>query len=143
MPDLNEVRLIGRLTRDPELRATPAGASVCSFGLATNRKYKGNDGALRDETTFVEVSCWGKVAENVSKYMKKGRLIYAAGRLKFESWDDKQTGQKRNKTSVVAESVQFLDFGDKQQLDAQQAQPAAAAKPPDVWNDPNLGEPPF
>lgn len=143
MADLNEVRLIGRLTRDPELRATPAGASVCSFGLATNRKYKGNDGTLKDETTFVEISCWGKVAENVSKYMKKGRLIFAAGRLKFESWDDKQTGQKRNKTSVVAESVQFLDFGEKQG-ETQQAQPAAAAaKPPDVWNDPNLGEPPF
>ena len=142
MADLNEVRLIGRLTRDPELRYTPAGAAICSFGLATNRKYKGNDGVLRDETTFVEISCWGKVAENVSKYMKKGRLIFAAGRLKLESWDDKQTGQKRSKMSVVAESVQFLDFGDKQQHETQQAQPAAA-KPPDVWNDTNLGEPPF
>ena len=145
MPDLNEVRLIGRLTRDPELRATPAGASVCSFGLATHRKYKGNDGALRDETTFVEIICWGKVAENVSKYMKKGRLIFIAGRLKFESWDDKQTGQKRNKLSVVADSVQFLDHGSatpEQPAPASASQPAAA-KPPDVWNDPNLGEPPF
>ena len=146
MPDLNEVRLIGRLTRDPELRATPAGASVCSFGLATNRKYKGNDGALRDDTTFVEISCWGKVAENVSKYMKKGRLIFVAGRLKYESWDDKQTGQKRNKLSVVAESVQFLDHGSatpENTATASAPQPAAAKTPPDVWNEPDLGELPF
>jgi len=146
MPDLNEVRLIGRLTRDPELRATPAGASVCSFGLATNRKYKANDGTLKEDLTFVEVSCWGKVAENVSKYMKKGRLIYIGGRLKFESWDDKQTGQKRNKLSVVAESVQFLDYGDKQSATAGQQAPAAQAEtqqPPNPWSDASMGEPPF
>ncbi|MFA5129249.1 MAG: single-stranded DNA-binding protein [Patescibacteria group bacterium] len=145
MADLNEVRLIGRLTRDPELRTTPGGASICTFGLATNRKYKANDGKITDETTFVDITCWGKVAENVSKYMKKGRLIYVGGRLKFESWDDKQTGQKRNKLSVVAESVQFLDFGDKQSATA--GQPAASSEtppPPNAWSgDPYLGEPPF
>jgi len=113
MADLNEVRLIGRLTRDPELRSTPNGQSVCKFGLATGRKYKGQDGVLCEETNFVDVSCWGRLAETVNQYMKKGRQIYVGGRLKFESWEDKQTGQKRSKLNVVAENVQFLDGGDR------------------------------
>ncbi len=109
MPDLNEVRLIGRLTRDPELRAIPNGQQVAQLGLATSRKYKGQDGVLREETTFVDITCWGKLADTVTRYMKKGRLIFVAGRLKFDSWDDKTSGQKRSKLSVVAENIQFLD----------------------------------
>ncbi len=109
MADLNEVRLIGRLTRDPELRTTPTGMAVSTLGLATNRKFKGQDGVLREETTFVDITCWSKTAEMAAKYGKKGRLIFIAGRLKFDSWDDKQTNQKRSKLSVVAENVQFLD----------------------------------
>lgn len=109
MADLNEVRLIGRLTRDPELRSTAGGQYVASLSLATSRKFKGQDGVFRDETTFVEITCWGKTAENVCKYMKKGRTLFVGGRLKFDTWDDKTTGQKRTKLSVVAEQVQFLD----------------------------------
>ena len=109
MPDLNEIRLIGRLTRDPELRAIPNGQQVAQLGLATSRKYKGQDGVMHEETTFVDITCWGKLADNVARYVKKGRLIFIGGRLKFDSWDDKQTGQKRSKLSVVAENVQFLD----------------------------------
>jgi single-strand DNA-binding protein len=109
MADLNEVRLIGRLTRDPELRSTSGGQYVCTFGLATGRKFKGQDGEMREETTFVDVTCWGKLGENVAKYMQKGRQIFVGGRLKFDSWEDKQTGQKRSKLSCVAENVQFLD----------------------------------
>ena len=114
MPDLNEVRLIGRLTRDPELRAIPNGQQVAQLGLATSRKYKGQDGVLREETTFVDITCWGKLADTVTRYMKKGRLIFVGGRLKFDSWDDKTSGQKRSKLSVVAENVQFLDSNGKQ-----------------------------
>lgn len=138
MADLNEVRLIGRLTRDPELRSTQGGASVCTFGLATNRKYKSNDGKLTDETTFVDVTCWGKTAENVSKYIKKGSMVYLGGRLKYDHWEDKTTGQNRTKISVVVENVQFLDGKSATQQTGGQSQPAAGA-----WNEPDFGEPPF
>ncbi|NUM34852.1 MAG: single-stranded DNA-binding protein [Candidatus Brocadiae bacterium] len=109
MADLNEVRLIGRLTRDPELRSTPGGQYVGQFGLAIGRKYRAQDGTFKEETTFVDITCWGKTAENVHKYMKKGRLIFIGGRLKLDTWDDKQTGQKRSRLHVIAENVQFLD----------------------------------
>ncbi len=110
MADLNEVRLIGRLTRDPELRSTPGGQYVSQIGLATTRRYRAQDSTFKEETTFVDVTCWGKTAENIHKYLKKGRTIFIAGRLKMDSWDDKQTGQKRYKLHVIAENVQFLDF---------------------------------
>ena len=112
MADLNEVRVIGRLTRDPELRVVANGQSVAQLGLATSRKYKGQDGVLREETTFVDITCWGKLADAVARYVKKGGLIFVGGRLKFDSWDDKTSGQKRSKLSVVAENVQFLDRRD-------------------------------
>ena len=112
MADLNEVRVIGRLTRDPELRVVANGQSVAQLGLATSRKYKGQDGVLREETTFVDITCWGKLADAVARYVKKGGLIFVGGRLKFDSWDDKTTGQKRSKLSVVAENIQFLDRRD-------------------------------
>lgn len=109
MASLNEVRLIGNLTRDPVMKMTPAGQQVAELGMAINRKYRGQDGVLREEVTYVDITCWGKIAETVSKYMRKGRMVFVGGRLKFDSWEDKQTGQKRNKLRVVAENVQFLD----------------------------------
>lgn len=113
MADLNEVRLIGRLTRDPELRAIPTGTSIATFGLATSHRFKGQDGVMREETTFVDITCWGKTAENVAKYCKKGKLVFVGGRLKFDSWEDKQTSQKRSRLTVVAENIQFLDRRDE------------------------------
>jgi single-strand DNA-binding protein len=109
MADLNQVSLIGRLTRDPVTKTIPSGNTVTTFGLATSRKYKDQAGGLKEETTFVDITCWGKLGEIVCRYVKKGRLIYVGGRLKYESWDDKQTGQKRSKLTVTAEDVQFLD----------------------------------
>lgn len=111
MANLNEVRLIGNLTRDPELRSTSGGNYVCSFGIATNRKWKAQDGSMKEETTFVDVTAWGKTGENIHKYIKKGSPIYIGGRLKLDSWDDKTTGKKMTKLSVVAENVQFLGSG--------------------------------
>lgn len=108
MADLNEVRLIGRLTRDVELRSTSTGQSIAQFGLATGRKYQGNDGTLKEETTFIDITAWGKTAENVSKYCKKGSLVFVGGRLKLDTWQDKTTGANRSKLSVVAENIQFL-----------------------------------
>lgn len=112
MADLNEVRLIGRLTRDPELRALNTGTSVCKFGLATGRRYRGQDGNLIEETTFVDIECWGKIAENVSRYLKKGRSAFVGGRLKLDTWQDKTTGQNRTRLYVIADNIQFLDRAD-------------------------------
>ncbi len=107
MASVNKVILIGNLTRDPELRYTPKGNAVTEVGLAMNRRYR-VDNELREETTFVDVTFWGATAENISKYMQKGRPIYVEGRLQLDSWDDKTTGQKRSKLRVVGEVCQFL-----------------------------------
>lgn len=118
MAYLNEVRLIGNLTRDPEARSTPAGTSITKFGIAVTRQYKGRDGVRKEETAFIEVTTWEGLANNCAQYLKKGSCVFLAGRIKFDSWEDKQTGQKRSKLSVVADSVQFLDKkpqGNKQQ----------------------------
>ena len=111
MASLNKVLLIGNLTRDPELRVTPKGTAICQFGLAVNRQYKDESGATRDETAFIDVEAWGKQGELVSKYLQKGSPAFIEGRLKFDSWEDKQSGQKRNKLKVVLENVQFLSRG--------------------------------
>ena len=111
MAYLNKVLLIGNLTRDPELRVTPKGTAVCQFGLAVNRQYKDESGATRDETAFIDIEAWGKQGELVSKYLQKGSPAFVEGRLRFDSWEDKQSGQKRNKLKVVLENVQFLSRG--------------------------------
>jgi single-strand DNA-binding protein len=154
MADLNEVRLIGRLTRDPEVRMTPNGSQLASFGLATGRKYAGQDGGTKEETTFVDITCWAKLAEVVSKYLRKGKLVFVAGRLKFDSWEDRQTGQKRTKLGVVAENIQFLDRREDRE---EQASPDIPGVPkpnptsrqagsPDYWSgqpEPEFDGPPF
>ena len=111
MAQLNKVFLIGNLTRDPELRVTPKGTPICQFGLAVNRQYKDESGATRDETAFIDIEAWGKQAELVSKYLQKGSPAFIEGRLRFDSWEDKQSGQKRNKLKVVLDNVQFLSRG--------------------------------
>jgi single-strand DNA-binding protein len=108
MAYLNKVFLIGNLTRDPELRVTPKGTAICQFGIAVNRQFKDESGATRDETTFVDIEAWGKQGELVSKYLSKGSLAMVEGRLKLDQWEDKTTGQKRNKMKVVLDNVQFL-----------------------------------
>lgn len=107
MANLNKVLLIGRLTRDPESRTTPSGASVTAFGLAVNRVYtKRDSGEKVEETCFVDIEAWGRTGENIQRYMTKGRQIFVEGRLKFDSWE--REGQRRSKLSVVAENCQFL-----------------------------------
>lgn len=98
---------MGNLTRDPELRMTAQGLSICKFSIATTRKYKGQDGNFKDETTFVDIDSFGKQAEIVSKYFAKGRPIFIEGRLKLDSWES-NTGEKRSKLVVVLESFQFI-----------------------------------
>jgi single-strand DNA-binding protein len=111
MAYLNKVFLIGNLTRDPELRVTPKGTAVCQFGLAVNRQYKDESGATRDETAFIDIEAWGKQGELAAKYLQKGSPAFIEGRLKFDSWEDKQSGQKRSKLKVVLDNVQFLSRG--------------------------------
>jgi len=111
---LNRVMLIGRLTRDPELRYTPSGIAVCQLGLATNRYGQDpQSGERREFTDFHDVVVWNqgnrKLAELCGQYLQKGRLVYVEGRLQTRSWDDQQSGQKRYKTEVNANDVQFLD----------------------------------
>ncbi len=108
MAYLNKVFLIGNLTRDPELRTTPKGTAICSFGLAVNRQYRDEAGTARDETTFVDIEAWGKQGELVSKYLTKGSPCMIEGRLRLDSWEDKASGQKRSRIKVVLDNVQFL-----------------------------------
>ena len=108
MANFNKVYLIGNLTRDPELRVTPKGTAICQFGLAVNRQFKEESGAMRDETTFVDIEAWGKQGETIAKYCTKGRPLFVEGRLKFDQWEDKTSGQKRSKLKVVLEGFQFL-----------------------------------
>ncbi len=112
MPNLNRVMLMGNLTRDPELRRTPKGTAVCDIGLAINRYYSRDDGQRGEDTTFVDVTLWGRQAEVVAEYCGKGRPLYVEGRLNLDSWEDRNTGQQRTKLKVVGETVQLL--GDRQ-----------------------------
>src|SRR6201993_561142 len=108
MANLNRVLLIGNLTRDPDLRYTPKGTAVTKIGLAVNRVYTGEDGERKEETTFVDVTLWARLAEIAGQYLKKGRPVFVEGRLQLDTWDDKQTGQKRSRLRVVAENMQML-----------------------------------
>lgn len=103
--------LCGNLTRDPEVRYTAGGLAICQFGLAVNRSWKDAQGELKEEVTFVDVSAFGKQAETIGQYLKKGRPMLVEGRLKLDQWEDKQSGQKRSKLGVVLEAFTFLDSG--------------------------------
>jgi single-strand DNA-binding protein len=104
---VNQVILMGNLTRDPELRQTPNGQNVCSFSLALNRAYKDQSGEWQEATDFIDCVCWGPLAERVSQYLTKGRRALVQGRMQSRSWE--QEGQKRSKVEVLANDVTFLD----------------------------------
>ena len=104
---LNQVILMGNLTRDPELRQTPSGQQVCSFSLALNRSYKDQSGEWQEVTDYIDVVAWGPLGERVAQYLSKGRRALVQGRLQSRSWE--QDGQKRSKVEVLANDVTFLD----------------------------------
>lgn len=108
MPSLNKVMLMGNLTRDPEVRYTPKGTAVTDVGLAINRFFTSENGEKREETTFVDITFWGRQAENIGQYMKKGRPLFVEGRLQLDTWQDKQTGQNRSRLKVIGDNFQFL-----------------------------------
>ena len=107
MANLNEVRLIGRLTRDPQSRALPTGSTVAEFGLAVNERYKDRDGNLQERPVYVEITTFGKLSETVDKYLSKGSSVLVEGRLETDAWETEQ-GEKRSRLKVKADRVQFL-----------------------------------
>jgi single-strand DNA-binding protein len=114
MATLNKVFLIGNLTRDPELKYITSGVGVTKFGLAVNRTYNSQDGEKKNDTCFVDITAWDKLAEVCAEHLSKGRLVLVEGRLQYQSWKD-DDGTKRSKLEVVAQNVQFL--GNKQEGD--------------------------
>jgi single-strand DNA-binding protein len=109
MPNLNKVMLMGNLTRDPEIKYTPKGTAIANFGIAVNRTFTTAEGGeKREEVTFIDLEAFGRTAEIIGEYFKKGRPIFIEGRLKLDSWDDKQTGKKMSKLRVVVDSFEFL-----------------------------------
>jgi single-strand DNA-binding protein len=104
---LNKAFLYGNLTRDPELKALPSGSNVASFGIATNRTYKDKNGAKQEATEFHNIVAFGRTAEVIAQYMKKGRPIFVEGRIQTRSWDDKETGKKNYRTEIVVDTFQF------------------------------------
>lgn len=125
MASLNKVLLIGNLTRDPEVRMMSNGRPVCNFGLAMNRSYKDSDGNRKDETTFVDVECFGPRAEAVGRFFSKGRSIFVEGRLKLDQWESKE-GEKRSALRVVLDNFEFVD--------SKQDAPGAAVRSSDNTN---------
>ena len=149
MASFNKVILLGNLTRDPEVRYTPKGSAVADLGIAVNRQYTLESGEKREEVTFVDVTFWGRTAEVAGEYLKKGRPVFIEGRLQLDTWDDKQSGQKRSKLKVIGETMQMLgsrggaaDTGDEGDRPARSAKPTAAPKPPGP-SEPDDDEIPF
>jgi single-strand DNA-binding protein len=156
MASFNKVMIIGNLTRDPQMRYLPSQTPVTEFGLACNRKFKTATGEQREEATFVDCSAFGRQAEVINQYCTKGKAIFVEGRLKYDTWEDKNGGGKRSKLTVVVESFQFLGGRDgagapggggeeaashdesprqQQQRPAAQRPPAAPSDEPTVKDD--------
>lgn len=129
MANVNKVILIGNVTRDVEVKFTPKGTAVAGITLAVNRNYKTDSGEKREEVTFVDAELWGRVAEIAGEYVKKGNPLYVEGRLKQDSWEDKDSGQKRTRLKVVAENIQLLGArqGAAKSTPAPSSEPAEAA----------------
>lgn len=108
MASLNKVMVMGNLTRDPEIKHTPKGTAIASLSIAINRHYTTESGERKEEVTYVDIEAWGKLAENCAEHLSKGKQIFVEGRLKLDTWEDKQTGEKRSRMRVAADTVQFL-----------------------------------
>lgn len=136
MASFNKVILAGNLTRDPELTHTPKGTAVGKFSLAINRNWTTETGEKREEVTFVDVKAFGRQAETVAKFLRKGRPLLVEGRLNLETWDDKATGAKRSRTVVVMESFSFIDSAERgTPTSAASPSPSAALSTPSTDDD--------
>jgi single-strand DNA-binding protein len=122
MPSLNKIFLMGRLTKDPELRYTSKGTAVAELGLAVTRVYSDESSQKREESTYIDVALWARLAEIALQYLRKGSPLFVEGRLQLDTWDDKQTGQKRSRLYVVGQNLQLLGRRDG-------AEPASPPRP--------------
>jgi single-strand DNA-binding protein len=113
MASFNKVILMGNLTRDPQMKYLPSQTPVAEFGIATNRRFKSQSGEEKEEVTFVDCAAFGKQAEVINQWCRKGKQLFIEGRLKFDSWDDKNGGGKRSKLSVIVEQFQFVGGRDQ------------------------------
>jgi len=137
---INKAMIVGNLTRDPELKSLPTGTKVCTFSVATNRTWKDANGAKQEAVDYHNVACFGKQAEVVSTWMKKGSQIFVEGRMTTRSWDDKETGKKMYRTEIIAENVQFGPKRDGAQPGGDYAKaPAKDGANEKVQLDDNLG----
>jgi single-strand DNA-binding protein len=145
MANFNKVILAGNLTRDPELRYTPKGIAICKFGLAINRNWTTESGEKKEEVTFVDIDAFGRQAETIAQYLKKGGGVLIEGRLRLDQWDDKQTGQKRSKLGVIVEGFQFTGSPNRGEgggdAAAPRPRPAAAGAPASGVTPPPAAEP--
>jgi single-strand DNA-binding protein len=145
MAGYNKVILIGNLTRDPELRYTPKGVAIAKIGLAVNRTWRNEAGESKEEVTFIDVDAFGRQAETLAQYLKKGSPLMVEGRLKLDQWDDKQTGQKRSRMGVTLEGFQFLGGGNRNEGGGSDA-PAPRSRPapsaPKTSDSPDSDGPP-
>jgi single-strand DNA-binding protein len=136
--NFNKVYLMGNLTRDPELRYAPKGTATAKIAMAINRKYRTESGEDREDVTFVDIEAWGKQAETISQYCKKGRPLFVEGRLKLDQWDDKTTGQKRSALKVMLEHFQFIGGrpADTESAPSKPVRPATPAPQPQEDEEP-------
>ena len=141
MPALNEVRLMGNLTRDVELKTLNSGTIVGEVGLAVNRKWRDQSGNLKEEVTFVDLTIWGKQAETLQQYTAKGDPLFVGGRLQMDQWDDKETGKKRTKLKVVVETFQFLKGRQDGEGGSSERRPATRRSEPAHASEPQYIEP--
>ena len=147
MANVNKVILIGNDTRDPEVKFTPKGSAVADVGLAINRNYTLDNGEKREETIFVDVELWGRLAEIAGEYAKKGRPIYIEGRLRMDTWEDKTSGQKRSRMKVVGENLQLLGGrppgggGGSEEEGHHESRPQRTARPAPPQQPPRSSEP--
>jgi single-strand DNA-binding protein len=136
MASFNKVIIAGNLTRDPELRYTPKGTAIAQFTLAVNRKWKTETGEMKEEVNFIDVDAFGRQAEVIGQYLRKGRPFLVEGRLKQDTWEDKNTKQKQSKIKVVLESFSFIDSANRGEGEGsapaapRAPRPAAAASAP-------------
>ncbi|MEA2490666.1 MAG: single-strand DNA-binding protein [Acidobacteriota bacterium] len=113
MASVNKVILVGRLGKDPEIRSVPSGTSVAKFTIATDEKFTDRSGEKQERTEWHNIVAWGKLAEICGQYLKKGKLVYIEGSIRTDSWDDKESGQKKYRTEIIANTMQMLDRRDE------------------------------
>ena len=133
--DLNKVQIIGRLTRDPEIRTTPNGANVASFSVATGFTWTDATGQKKEQTEFHNVVAWRKLADIIGQYLKKGSQVYIEGRLQTRSWDDKTSGQKRYRTEIIADNMIMLGRPGGNQRSEEIIQPEPKSDTPEIQID--------